>query len=107
MDKYSEMKDTKTGNVNNSKPVYRNMGFPGGTRGEEPICQCSRHNRHKFDPWVKNIHWRRPWQSTPVFLPEESHGQRSLSSYSPQHRKQSHMTEATWHAHKGKHMEFH
>ena len=98
MDKYVEMKDTKRGNVNNSKPVYRNMGFPGGTNGKEPVCQCSRHKRHKFDPWVKKIHWRGPWKSTPVFLPEESHGQRNLSSYGPHHCKQSYVTEATLHA---------
>ena len=31
--------------------------------------------------------WRRKWQPTPVFLPGESHGQRSLAGYSPQGRK--------------------
>ena len=36
-----------------------------------------------FDPWVGKIPWRRAWQPTPVFLPEESHGQRSLAGYSP------------------------
>ena len=36
-----------------------------------------------FDPWVRKITWRRAWQPTPVFLPGESHGQRSLVSYSP------------------------
>ena len=34
-----------------------------------------------FDPWVRKIPWRRKWQPTPVFLPEESHGQRSLAGY--------------------------
>ena len=29
------------------------------------------------------MHWRRKWQPTPVFLPEESHGRRSLVGYSP------------------------
>ena len=29
------------------------------------------------------ILWRRAWQPTPVFLPGEAHGQRSLVSYSP------------------------
>ena len=38
-------------------------------------------------------------QPTLVFLSEESHGQRSLAGYSPQGRKESHMTEATEHAH--------
>ena len=28
-------------------------------------------------------YWRRKWQPTPVFLPGESHGQRSLVGYSP------------------------
>ena len=28
-------------------------------------------------------HWRREWQPTPVFLPGEFHGQRSLAGYSP------------------------
>ena len=37
--------------------------------------------------------WRREWQPTPVFLPGESHGQRSLAGYSPWGRTESHMTE--------------
>ena len=37
--------------------------------------------------------WRRKWQPTPVFLPGESHGQRSLVGYSPQGRKESDTTE--------------
>ena len=35
------------------------------------------------------IHWRRKWQATPVFLPGESHGQRSLGGYSPWGHKES------------------
>ena len=38
------------------------------------------------------IPWRREWQPTPVVLPGESHGQRSLESYSPQGCKKSDMT---------------
>ena len=38
--------------------------------------------RHGFDPWVGKISWRRRQQPTPVFLPEESNGQRSLAGYS-------------------------
>ena len=33
----------------------------------------------KFDPWVEKIPRRREWQPTPVFFPEEFHGQRSLA----------------------------
>ena len=39
--------------------------------------------------------WKRAWKHTPVFLPGESHGQRSLESYSPWGPEESHTTEAT------------
>ena len=42
--------------------------------------QC---RRPRFDPWVGKIPWKRKWQSTPVFLPGKSHGQRSLSGDGP------------------------
>ena len=42
------------------------------------------------------IPWRYTWQPTPVFLPGESHGQRSLAGYSPWGGQESDMTE---HAH--------
>ena len=38
--------------------------------------------------------WRRAWQPTPVFLPGETHGQRSLEGYSPWGRKELNTTEA-------------
>ena len=54
------------------------------------IClQCGRPG---FDPWVGKIPWRREWQPTPVFLPAEFHGQRSLAGYSPWGRKESDTT---------------
>ena len=49
--------------------------------------------RRSFDPWVGKILWRRAWQPTPVFLPGEFHGQRSLVGYSLWGRKESDMTE--------------
>ena len=51
--------------------------LPRWHSGKEPTCQCRRCERCRFDPWVGKIPWRRAWQSTPVFLPRESHGQRS------------------------------
>ena len=39
--------------------------------------------RDRFDPWVGKIPWSRKWQTTPVFLPGKSHGQRSLVGYRP------------------------
>ena len=51
-----------------------------------------------FDPCVRKIPWRRSWQPTPVFLPGESHGQRSLAGYSPWGHKELDMTEVIQHA---------
>ena len=65
-----------------------------GTNGKEPTCQCQRYKRCGFDPWVGKIPWRRAWQATPVFLPGKSHGQRSLTGYSPEGSKELNMTEA-------------
>ena len=71
------------------------MGFPSGASGKEPVCQCRRHKRHRFDPWVRNIPWRRKWQATPVCLPGEFHGQRSLVGYSPWGLKELDRTDPT------------
>ena len=57
--------------------------FPDEANGKEPACQCRRHKRRKFDPWVSTIPWKRAWQSTSVFLHRKSHRQRSLVGYSP------------------------
>ena len=52
--------------------------------------------------WVTSLslstfmHWRRKWQPTPVFLPGESHGWRSLVVCSPWGHTESDATEATW-----------
>ena len=53
-----------------------------------------------FDPWVGKNPWRRAWQPTPVFLPRESHGQRSLVGYGPWGHKELDMTEVTEHSRK-------
>ena len=58
--------------------IYLSIGFPGGTSVIEPTCQCTRHTKHWFDPWIMKLPWRRKWQPTPVFLPGEFYGQRSL-----------------------------
>ena len=70
------------------------FGFGGlaldGSYGKESACQC---RRSGFDPWVRMIPWRMAGQPIPVFLPGESHGQRSLVGYSPWVRKESDTTE--------------
>ena len=75
------------------------MGFPIGNDGKEPTCQCRRYKTCGFDPWVRKIPWRRAWQPTPMFLCEESHGQRSLASYSPWGPEEPDATAATEHTH--------
>jgi len=63
--------------------TWKDLGFPRWPSGEEPTCQCRRHKRRRFDPWVRKSPWRRAWQPTPVFFPRESHGQRSPVGSSP------------------------
>ena len=59
------------------------LDFPGGASDKESSCQCRTHKRHRFNPWVGKIPWRRARQPTPVFFPGEFHGQRSLAGYYP------------------------
>ena len=60
-------------------------------------CQCRRHKKHEFDPWVGKIPQSRKWQPSPVFLPGESHGQRALVGYSLWGCKELDTSEATEH----------
>ena len=62
---------------------YWSVRLPRWHSGKEFTCQCGRYKRCCFDPWVRKIPWRGKWQPTPVFLPGESHRQRSLVGYSP------------------------
>ena len=64
-------------------------------------CTNNQAKKKKRYFWLRGsrpCNWRRKWQPTPVFLPGESHGQRSLVGCSPWGRTESDMTEATWQA---------
>ena len=61
-------------------PVPGTVGFPNGSIGGESACNEG--DPSSIPEWEK-IPWRRKWQATPVFLPGKSHGQRSLTGYSP------------------------
>ena len=73
------------------KKFYWNIvnwqGFSGGASGEVSAWQC----RCEFDPWIRQIPWRRAWQSTLVFLlgnilwTEEPHGLQSIASQRVRH----------------------
>ena len=56
-------------------PDSHNKGLPWWLRQWRIWLRCGRPG---LDPWIRKIPWRRKWQPTPVFLPGESHGQRSL-----------------------------
>ena len=66
---------------------------------EEPGGLQSMGSQRVRQDWATSLslsifmHWRRKWQPTPVFLPGESHGQRSLVGYSPWGLKESDRTE--------------
>ena len=67
-------------------------GLPSWLSGNEFTCPCRRCRRHGFDSWVRKILWGRKWQPTPVFLPGESHGQKSLVPTVHEVTKESDMT---------------
>ena len=71
------------------------MGLLGVNISKESACQCKRCKSRGFSPWVGKIPWSRKWQPTPVFLPRESHTQRSLAGYSPLNHKELDTTEYT------------
>ena len=73
----------------NKMHVSPRKGFPRGSGGKEPACQ---YRRPGFHTWVRKIPWRWKWQPTPVFLPGEFQGQRSLAGCSPRGRKESDTT---------------
>ena len=53
--------------------------FPGDPGDKEPPWQCRRPKRCGFNPLVRKMPWRRERLPTPVYLPRESPGQRSLA----------------------------
>ena len=61
------------------KETEQKPGLPRWHSGKEFAWRCRRHKKHGFNPWVGKMLWRRKWQPIPVFLPGESHGQRSLA----------------------------
>ena len=65
-------------------------GFLGGSDGKESACQAG---DSSSIPGLGRSPGEEKWQLTPVFLPGESHGQRSLAGYSPRGHKWSDMPE--------------
>ena len=59
--------------------LWNVLDFPGGSDSKESACNAG----PGFSPWVRKIPWKRECQPTPVFLPGEFCGQRSLAGYRP------------------------
>ena len=96
---WMELKIIILNEVNQKKDKYHitalicGIWHPKWLSGKEFACLCRRFKRLRFDPWVGKLPWQRNWQPTPVFLPGESSGQRSLVGYSPWSCKESDTTE--------------
>ena len=72
------------------------MGFPGGSDGKQSACTVG--DLGSIPGLGRSTDWRRKQQPTPVFLPGEYHGQRSLASYRPWGLKEPDRTEQLTHA---------
>ena len=68
-------------------------GLPGGSDGKESSCSAG----HRGSIPGSGRSWKREKLATPIFLPGNSHGQRSLMGYSPWGRKESDMSEQLTH----------
>ena len=71
--------------------VMKMMGLPWWVSGKESTCNTG----DPANPWVGKVPRRRERLPTPVFLPGEFHGQKSLLGYSPWGHKELDMTEET------------
>ena len=70
--------------------LKQGVHFPHGLDSKESACN---EGDPGSVPGLRRSPWRREWQPTPVFLPGEFHGQRSLVGYSPWSHKRSDTTE--------------
>ena len=69
-----------------------NLGFPGVLVIKNPPANAGDIRDVGSIPGLRRFPWRRAWQPTPVFLPGESCGQRSLEGNGPQHHIESDRT---------------
>ena len=71
-------------------PVFLHRGFSGGSDGKESACNVG---DMSSIPGLGRSPGEGEWLTTPVFLPGEFQGQRSLAGYSPRGQKGLDMTE--------------
>ena len=83
---------------------YSKNSSTAGAKDRVPIMppKTTSFNSSDFFLTLWGSSWRREGQPTPVFLPGESHGQKSLAGYSPWGHKESDTTEGLTHTtHRG------
>ena len=68
---------------------------PGGTSGKEPTCQCRKHKRWGFNPWVGKIPGGGHGNLLQYSCLENTYRQRNLGGYSPWGHTEEDMTEET------------
>ena len=78
-------------------PLEKEMAIYSSILGASLVAQMVMISTAMQETQVQSLEipWRREWLPTPVFLPAESHGQRSLLGYSPWGRTKSDTTEVT------------
>ena len=75
---------TEMSNMLTSSQIFK-LTAPVSSNGASQVVLMNppANAEHPFNAWVRKIPWRRAQQPTPVFLPAESHGQRSLAVHGP------------------------
>ena len=73
--------------------MYVCVGFPHGTNDKESTCQCRRHKKLGFDPWIRKIPWRRRWQPFQYSCQEIPWAEEPGGLHFPWSDKASNMTE--------------
>ena len=81
-----------------SKPWSSLMSASQVVLAVKNLSVCRRDKRGGLNSWIRKILWSRKWPSSPVFLPGEPHGQRSLEGYGPWGCTEVDTTEVTEHA---------
>ena len=79
--------------VAKSRTQLKQFHFHQASLVAQWVKSLSARKKTQGQSWVSKILWRRKWQPTPIFLPGEFHGQRSIVGYSPWDHKDWDTTE--------------
>ena len=74
-------------------PCVSSLGFPGGSDRKESTCNARAAGDVGSIPGWGKIPWRMERLPTPVFLPGEFHGWKSLAGYCSEDHRESDITE--------------